>query len=480
MSHSGEKRPRDSEEGYPSDEDERFEASKVDLTIDRRELVALPSQVLHADQNTEDRLGDMDTPNLSQASQLSQRTSHASQESTSEGYIPLDGCTEELSKSFMTVSPNLRNQGEKRFKFPFDVYMDPNKLLLPAEQHFNKMAAVSKGFKLKRMTSTCRLTQPTEGTPLTFVAECSGPEIPKASMRVMYFAQRLKQYIDSTGLQGFVVPTDNLTPQYDVTGKHIVCMMEKRRPAESDAAERDVSNESDLFSLEDMLVRRERNQTFIEDVPKEAISVRVGFTCTYSKNLHGLLEKRMFCIVVLTPINSFDLLSYIKQTMLKAPSKGSADFEARNRDYNEMLFLWRLILDNEAYNSMCLPGHLGDPINEPPSGRVGLDSITSEFMIPLKINAMIRAASPGSYEVEIIGFPYLTFRKDDMMNDYREYADAIINEVFMPVKDFVLNFLRFDWSVCIFHCFVFSRYFQMHRWGREGFTCKTALLRIGD
>lgn len=447
MSHSGAKRFRNENDSDSASEDEGSEFSKVDLTNVQREVAVIQStrlqaEVSQAEESTAQHLCDMQSPRGSQLSQGSLVSSKGSQESSVTGeHIALDGCSEEQCKSFMTVSLNLRNQGEKRFNFPFNVYTDPNKLLSPEEHQLKKMAAVSKGFKLKSIKDPCRLTQPTEGTALTFVAECSGPEIPKPSMHVIYFAQRLKQFIESTGLQGFVVPTDNLVPQFDVSGKHIVCMMEKGHQIEIEAGDRNVGNESDVFSLVDMLARR--NRSVIEDVPVKTFSVSVGFTCSYSRTQHGSLEKRIFCIVFLTPINCFDLLSYIQQTMLKAPSKGSADFEARNRDYNEMQFLWRMILDNEAYNAMCLPGHVGDPINEPPSGMVGLDSITSEFMIPLKINAMIRVASPGSYNVEIVGFPTLTFRKDDAMNDFREYIDAHINEVCVPVCAFAFILVYF-------------------------------------
>ena len=403
-------------------------------------VATVPSPLLHGSDhgaNEGEHMEDIfeqdedDSPN---SSQPEIRGMQEQRESEQGEFIPLAGCSREQSRSFQTISSALRNEGVKHFQFPMDVYKDANDLLTPAKAHFSTMAAVSKAFKMLPLEDPSRLTQPTEGTPLTFVSECTGPEIPKPSMRVMYFAQRLRQNIESTGLQGYVVPTDILTPQFDLSGKRIICMMESRRVDEE--AEGGISppvdSDPSTFSLVEMLYRREGNQTFSEDVPKQAFTVRVGFTCAYSQTKNKELEKRIFCVVFLTPLNSFDFLTYIKQNLLTPPSRGCSDFDARNRDYNDMQFLWRLILEHEAFHSMCLPGHMGDPVNEPPSGRLGLYSITNEFTIPLKINAMIRMASRGSEDVQIPGFPFLSFKRNDEMDHYRDYVDAHINEVRTP------------------------------------------------
>ena len=342
--------------------------------------------------------------------------------------IDFPGCSESLNKSFRTVPRILRNEGDKTFNFPLDAYKDEHDLLSPDKDSVRTMDGVSKGFRMLGIDDPSRMTQPTDGIPWAFVARSIGGKIPLEILRVMYFAHRLTAHIESTGLQGFVVPTPILNPEYDTTGKKIVCMLEQRNRGEStNIIEED--NDGDTFSLLGMMQKRARSQVAIEEVQRHPLSVRVGFTCACSTSQNGSLEKHIFCFCIITPLNNFLLQRYIDICFLAAPTRGCADFETKNKDFSEMQFIWRLILQNEAFKNMGLPGEVGDPVTEDAAGQVGTDALLNIFTIPLKINNMVRANSPGSSKVVIQGFPSMSFKRDDDMNDYGEYVNAYIQEV---------------------------------------------------
>ena len=350
------------------------------------------------------------------------------QRAQEETLIDLPGCSESLNKSFRTVPRILRNEGEKTFNFPMDAYKDEHDLLSPHKDCVRTMDGVSKGFRMLAIDDPSRMTQPTDGIPWAFVGRSIGGKIPLEILRVMYFAHRLTAHIESTGLQGFVVPTPVLNPEYDTTGKKIVCMLEQRtRDGSTNIVEE--NDDGDTFSLLGMMQKRARNQVAIEEVQRHPLSVRVGFTCACSTSQSGALEKHIFCFCIITPLNNFLLQRYIDICFLAPPTRGCADFETKNKDFSEMQFVWRLILQNEAFKNMGLPGEVGDPVTEDAAGQVGTDALLNIFTIPLKINTMVRANSPGSSKVEIQGFPSMTFRRDDDMNDYGEYVNAYIQEV---------------------------------------------------
>ena len=103
-------------------------------------------------------------------------------------------------------------------------------------------------------------------------------------------------------------------------------------------------------------------------------------------------------------------------------------FKERHQDWRELLFIWNSMLLKEAYENLSLDKHLGDPIAHAMdgTGSMSCDKLLCMFNCPFKIYKIIQKRHTQFSKLHIIGFPDLSFRNDDLMNQYADYMYAYI------------------------------------------------------
>ena len=62
-----------------------------------------------------------------------------------------------------------------------------------------------------------------------------------------------------------------------------------------------------------------------------------------------------------------------------------------------------------------------------PGGELGVDTVLGMFMLPLKVNEIIRHRFPSASQIHIVGIPELSFGEQDDMQTYAAYMHAYID-----------------------------------------------------
>ena len=203
------------------------------------------------------------------------------------------------------------------------------------------------------------------GFPLCFTARSIGGEVPDHIKKVLYFFYRLRSFIEGTGLQGFVVPTASLQLRYDhVTGKKVIGVVESKArgmDARSDDDGGDILGH--VFDVANMMRRRANGQVLDEQTPLAPFSVHVGFTGCVFTDAAGQPGKDIYCVAFITPLCNLLFLPYIHTCFLARPSPGCSEFTTKYTDWSEMFFLWRVLLQYEAFSNLRLPCSFGDPMD---------------------------------------------------------------------------------------------------------------------
>ena len=355
MTSPGEKRSRDQGEdipGFPETLEENFPRS-TDIVRERTPI-------------EESEMGDEGSYHGSSLDGAPQGRRGSLFDEGEELEFDLPGCPLDFSNSFKTVARGLRNQGGTEYQFPMIGYEDPYNVLTPIKEVIPTMDGVSKCYRVLEPDDHSLMTQPSDGYTLAFMARSIGGEVPDPLRKVLYFFHRVLTHIESVGLQGFAVPTSILELQYDnATGKKIIGVVETR-PRDGMAARfDDPCNDmlDNTFDLANMMRRRARGQLGDEKTVRPAFSVRVGFTGCFFTDSDGGTKKELYCTVFVTPLANFTLLRYIYLSFLAKPVPGCADFIKKHADWSDMYFLWRLILQYEAFSNLVLPTDFGDPMD---------------------------------------------------------------------------------------------------------------------
>ncbi len=90
-----------------------------------------------------------------------------------------------------------------------------------------------------------------------------------------------------------------------------------------------------------------------EEVESRApLSIRMGFTGAFFKDEDGKLKQELFCCLFVTPLRNFDMHSYIVESFLAKPRSGCQDFKAKHAEWVELSFIWKLLLQYEAFENL--------------------------------------------------------------------------------------------------------------------------------
>jgi hypothetical protein len=81
--------------------------------------------------------------------------------------------------------------------------------MTPTEEHEGKMYGESKCFSLLSKSSLEHLAGPHEGMPFCFLAECLS-EIPDISLKVLYFFDNVRKFLQAQDRSPYVFPTDQI------------------------------------------------------------------------------------------------------------------------------------------------------------------------------------------------------------------------------------------------------------------------------
>ena len=111
----------------------------------------------------------------------------------------------------------------------------------------------------------------------------------------------------------------------------------------------------------------------------------------------GKTHREIFCVVYITPLRNFDLLSYITENFMNRPK-----MQPKEREWLELDAVWKNILRKEV-NTNC--GARGDPCSHAndPGGELGVYTITNLLNVPLRIAELVELEYPDYTDLHILG-----------------------------------------------------------------------------
>ena len=306
--------------------------------------------------------------------------------------------------------------------FPIEPYMDQVGLLQPSTKLIPTMAGAQKCMQMISPDDLSLYIQPHEGPTWAFVARCIGASIPLHIEKALYFFYRLMSHIEINGLTEYVVPTPNLSLQYDRRGgKRVVGVTRQaslfRRPDQDQEQGINAPSDSSFCfrrAMDDACAGGGKDVVDTMCVP---LTLRIGFTGALyeSTNEEGVSATRqeLFCVLFVTPLRNVDLLSYIHQCFLARSKTAGPDSKQRESDVNELEFIWRTLLQYEAYQNLGLRGNEGDPFSYSldSGGVLGADTLLSMLYIPVKVYEVVKKRSGANplRRLTIMGFPSFDF-----------------------------------------------------------------------
>ena len=314
--------------------------------------------------------------------------------------------------------------------FSITPFPDRAGLLLPSANLMSTMAGAQKCMRMLSPEDVSLYTQPHEGATWAFVARCVGASVPLHIEKAMYFFYRLASHMEINGLTEYVTPTPQLHLLYDRQGgKRVIGVSREVSPNRGMRAPvhptrphcfRQVVNDDFAGGRRDTV-----------QVPCVPLTMRMGFTGALCETVDAdglrVLRQELFCVLFVTPLRNVDVLAYIHQCFLVRTKTTSLDSKQREGDVNELEFIWRTLLQYEAYQNLGLGGDEGDPFNYSldSGGVLGADMLLSVVQIPIKINEVAQKlfASPRLSRMSVIGLPALDFAGEGPdMQSYMAYA----------------------------------------------------------
>ena len=311
--------------------------------------------------------------------------------------------------------------------FPIKPFMDQVGLLQPSAKLIPTMAGAQKCMQSISPTDPSLYIQPHEGPTWVFVSRCIGASMPMHIEQAIYFFYRLMTHMDINGLTEYVVPTPSLSLRYDRhCGKRVVGVTRQasmfRRGGGASGAEAGAGaggRANAGFNF-----RRVVNGAFADggldvvDTLCAPLTLRIGFTGALHESTNSADEvtsgQDLFCVLFVTPLRNLDLLSYIHQCFLARSKTMGPDSKQRESDVIELEFIWRSLLQYEAYENLQLEGKEGDPFGYSldSGGILGADMLLSMLHIPIKVHAIVHKFLPASLTLKrlrVMGFPEMDF-----------------------------------------------------------------------
>ena len=374
------------------------------------------------------------------------------------------GCPASCVTDFETAPACILNCGSVLFQFP--IHPPPNEFgfLQCSERLLSTMASAQKCMRTIRSDDPSLYVQPHEGPTWAFTARCVGAGMPLHIERALYFFYRLMAHMELNGVTDFVVPTPTLGLQYDRRcGKRVVGVTRQvesrvRAPAAGVRPAEEEEDASRGFSFQH--AARAEHATSGRDTVEMVcppLVIRLGFTgALYDVvDAHGATETKqdLFCTLFVTPLRNVDLLTYIHLCFLTHSKGASAESKQRESDVIELTYLWRKILQYEAFENLMLGDGLGDPFDYSldSGGLLGADMLLSVLQFPIKAHAVLRArceASPDGHRLvsmRVLGFPELDFAQNsNEVRDYVAYMFACIRQQAMDRRALASHVERFN------------------------------------
>lgn len=349
--------------------------------------------------------------------------SQPQQETSQDESIFDDDGSEEMFVA-RNVPRSLRNL-EEDIAFPFETHSDAA-FQMPHD-----------ALRMMHSASKCFLVEETqipmnagEGYTLTFCVPSIGTEIPELALKVAHLFLRIKNNLD-LNLDGYVVPTEMLTPVYNGnvaagTKPAPKCMgiTKKSKVFGSTAAD-------DSFGIQDVFAQfaSEMSEDASEQVNIPAITISFGFTgCTYDVPNEGVdtaeEKRRPFCLVFVNFAPNLDLFGFMQNKFFVLPNAVNSFKDVKYTETQGNIQTLVKILQHECgmLNSDADPRDWMHNY----FGTLGLVTICNPFMVPLKILATVTKETPSAKNIRITGFPLLRFSANDNLRNYNKYMIAYL------------------------------------------------------
>jgi hypothetical protein len=240
---------------------------------------------------------------------------------------------------------------------------------------------------------------------------------------VLYFFWKVQTHIETHGLDKYVIPTPQHHLVYNqMNHREVKAVQEIKTIYHCSAApEERATGGPARFRLSRAMVKRSRRGGEEILVTREPFTVRVGVTGAYF-TVAGKTHREIFCVVYITPLRNFDLLSYITENFMNRPK-----MQPKEREWLELDAVWKNILRKEV-NTNC--GARGDPCSHAndPGGELGVYTITNLLNVPLRISERVHAEYAGANNLQILGCPKLSYLDDDIMRSYAEYMHCVVDQ----------------------------------------------------
>ena len=248
-------------------------------------------------------------------------------------------------------------------------------------------------------------------------ASCIGSSIPEHIKDCLYFFFKLGTAIETYGYKKYALPT----PRHHVIfqDKGVKSVQEVRSTPRNPDAEDAEDVNSTRFSLASAF--HNHHEAEEQYINQEPFSVRVGFTGAFFVS-DAKIQREVFCVLYITPLRNFDMLSYITEDFLTRPK-----VQPKEKEWLELNSIWKTILRREANNNCGLKGDPCSHVNNP-GHELGIYRITNLLSVPLRIAELISREYREVSNLNIIGCPKLTHLRDDVMRKYVKYMNELVDQ----------------------------------------------------
>lgn len=306
----------------------------------------------------------------------------------------------------------------------------------PTKAHIERMYSASKCFKLLDQRNVGRLLAPHHGPTYYFVDACYS-ELPSKSLKTLYFFDMVNKILQSQDRSPYVFPTDTIGLIHSKKNKKVITGLYAKNERDSDKGISEgvcyMSSQTGNLDIRRLLNTRCQDETDESRCPIDEILIRHGFHVTEYLNSKGQKCHANHSVVCVTPAANLPLWSFIFDAVLSPPKIGSQQFATQMELCLSLRATFEDIMNNELVTNLGIQqtdfGQWNDyRFNS--GGSMGVNTILSPFLIPVKINHLIIKEDPQASAIRIAGMPHLDFMTDDIVtSDYIGYMHRYITAV---------------------------------------------------
>jgi hypothetical protein len=233
----------------------------------------------------------------------------------------------------------------------------------------------------------------------------------------------VRTHIESHGLDKYVIPTPQHKLVYNQMNRKEVKGVQEIRQYFRDTAARAGAEGGAAtdFSLAEEARKRHRRGGEEQYIWRDPFTVRLGITGAHF-SVADKMQREIFCVLYITPLRNFDLLSFITENFLNRPK-----IPLKEREWLELDAVWKTMLRKEANENFRLRGdpcaHMNDPGSE-----LGVYTITNLLTIPLRIAERIKRDYGSVTGLTVMGCPRLSYMNDDVMRHYTAYLHEVVDQ----------------------------------------------------